>query len=452
MRMETVRGRSLQEAKAKLYERLGEDAMILSVSENRSGRFIDWLLGRRYYEVLGISKEHAMMMSGRPTPVAGGTYGFQSRTGAPIRGEAQEAAPAAAPASAAVGEADGEGVEKVLRRQTTLFERLTERLQTMVEKQESRLAELTRKLEELESKVAPPSPPPNSASVQVEILEDREAVAVDSNDGKIGRVLDLLSRKSYSAAVVDRVKRYLLECRKDEEWSALDDEGIEGKVRDYLCGAVATCGGLGLSTREEGMKIVALVGPTGAGKTTTIAKLAAGLQLNFGLKVALVSIDTFRLAACEQLKVYADIIGIPVQVAFKEGELKDIVEYFADRDVILVDTVGRNSKNLEELDRMRAMLECVPGIEKHLVLPATSQSEVMARDGSNFSDRLGWDKLIFTKLDEAAAFGPMVSYAVEAGRPLSFLTTGQNVPDDIRIVDRAVLEKIVLAEDCEMTL
>lgn len=175
---------------------------------------------------------------------------------------------------------------------------------------------------------------------------------------------------------------------------------------------------------------IALIGPTGVGKTTTLAKLAAAAKLRHGRSVGLVTTDTYRIAAVEQLRTYADIIGLPLKVVASPGEMRGALESLSGCDVVLIDTAGRSQHDGERLADLRAFLDEADPHETHLVLSTTSAEPVMLRAAERFAE-LGPNRLILTKLDEAVNFGVLLSVTRAAEMKLSYVTTGQEVPDHI---------------------
>jgi len=186
-------------------------------------------------------------------------------------------------------------------------------------------------------------------------------------------------------------------------------------------------------------RVFLFVGPTGVGKTTTLAKLAAKLSLIDNKKVGLITADTYRIAAVDQLKTYSEILGIPLSVVYEASELPDVMYKYKDKDVILLDTAGRSHKS-DELSRdLQDLMNNLENPEIFLVISLTTgyKDIVSIIDAYNFVDEY---KIIFTKLDEASSYGNILNVKVESGKALSYLTTGQSVPDDIEIADS---EKIV---------
>jgi flagellar biosynthesis protein FlhF len=184
---------------------------------------------------------------------------------------------------------------------------------------------------------------------------------------------------------------------------------------------------------------MAFVGPTGVGKTTTIAKLAAVSALTERRRVALITLDTYRIAAAEQLKVYGNIIGTPVIVASDREEFSQALRQTRDFEVIFIDTAGRCHRNTEQMWELQALLSHPWPIEAHLVLSATTREEEAEEMIRQFSV-IPLQSLLFTKLDESSSLGSLFNLAVRTAKPLSYLTTGQRVPEDFEV---ATPERIV---------
>ncbi|MEM7229471.1 MAG: flagellar biosynthesis protein FlhF [Planctomycetota bacterium] len=194
---------------------------------------------------------------------------------------------------------------------------------------------------------------------------------------------------------------------------------------------------------------VALIGPTGVGKTTTLAKLAASFKLRHGRKVGLITADTYRIAAVDQLRTYADIIGLPLEVALTPADMRKAVHSMSEYDVILIDTAGRSQRDHSRLDELRAFLDAASPHEVHLVLSSTASEKVLLQESEAFA-AVGADKVVLTKLDEAVSFGMLVNVIRTVGKELSFFTTGQEVPDHIELGRPDRLAELIL--DGELSL
>ncbi|MBI4601095.1 MAG: AAA family ATPase [Planctomycetes bacterium] len=192
-------------------------------------------------------------------------------------------------------------------------------------------------------------------------------------------------------------------------------------------------------------RIIVLVGPTGVGKTTTIAKLAARAKLNERRRVGLITLDTFRIAAVDQLEKYAEIIGVPLIVATSPPELAAAVEELRAKqaDVVFVDSAGRSHRDELKMTELREFLQVAPEAEVHLVLSTTTHGKTILSVANRFAG-IGFHRVILTKVDETISFGALVSALISIGRPISFVTDGQNVPDDIVASDPERLADLVL--------
>ncbi len=175
---------------------------------------------------------------------------------------------------------------------------------------------------------------------------------------------------------------------------------------------------------------LALIGPTGVGKTTTLAKLAATFKLKHRLKVELITIDTYRIAAVDQLKTYANIIDLPLHVVLTPLELQQALGRCRDADVVLIDTAGRSQRDRQKLGELQAFVEAADPHEVHLVLAGTGSQKVLLEAVEHFAP-IRTDRVIFTKLDETVSFGVLLNVARRVNKRLSYVTTGQDVPRHI---------------------
>lgn len=188
-----------------------------------------------------------------------------------------------------------------------------------------------------------------------------------------------------------------------------------------------------ITASEKGPKVVFFVGPTGVGKTTTIAKIASKFSVESKKKVVLLTADTYRIAAAEQLRTYANILDIPFRVIYSTDEVTQALKDFKDADFILIDTAGHSYHNSSQKDTMNEFVHSVDGLaekEVYLVLSATTKYKdlISVADTYTGAEEI---RLIFTKLDETATLGNLLNLKLHTGAPLSYVTYGQNVPDDI---------------------
>lgn len=197
---------------------------------------------------------------------------------------------------------------------------------------------------------------------------------------------------------------------------------------------------------EEGKtKFVFFIGPTGVGKTTTIAKIASTIKLDGKAKLALITADTYRIAAVEQLKTYANILGVPLKVVYSSEEMEDVEEEFKDFDLVLVDTAGRSHNNSAQKEDMQNLLKSVSDEKKeaYLVLSATTKYSDLKKIANTYRSIVKYN-LIFTKLDETDTIGNIYNIRMMTGAPLSYTTWGQNVPDDIGTINAQKIAKQLL--------
>lgn len=187
-------------------------------------------------------------------------------------------------------------------------------------------------------------------------------------------------------------------------------------------------------------------GPTGVGKTTTIAKLAAECMLKEKRKVGFITSDTYRIAAVEQLKTYANILNVPLEVVFSPKEVEQALERLSGCDLILIDTAGRNYRNDEYVKSMKELLPNGERSENYLVLSLSSKYQDMKTIVSNFSD-VPSAKVIFTKADETQTYGSILNIIHQFNYALSYITTGQNVPDDIVVATPEMVAQMILGEE-----
>ncbi len=193
-------------------------------------------------------------------------------------------------------------------------------------------------------------------------------------------------------------------------------------------------------------RIIALVGPTGVGKTTTLAKLAAAFKLRQKKSVGLITSDTYRIAAVDQLRTYANIIGLPLKVVLTPSEMQQAIHALGYCDVILIDTAGRSQNDQSRIADLAALMDAAEPHEIHLVLSSTAGEKVLLREAEAFS-QVNVDKIVLTKLDEAVSFGVLVDVIRKVGKELSFFTTGQEVPEHIETSRADRLAALVMGEE-----
>jgi flagellar biosynthesis protein FlhF len=193
-------------------------------------------------------------------------------------------------------------------------------------------------------------------------------------------------------------------------------------------------------------QVVALVGSTGVGKTTTIAKLAANFRLRDGVKMGLVTVDTYRIAAVEQLRTYAEIIDLPMKVVTSPLDMRRAMDELVGLDLVLIDTAGRSPRDELQIQELKRLLAEAGTDDVRLVLSLTSSLRTLEATVEKFR-AVNTTGLILTKLDEAAGMGTLLSLARKVPLPVSYLTTGQDVPDDIEPAHKSRMARLILGQE-----
>lgn len=220
-----------------------------------------------------------------------------------------------------------------------------------------------------------------------------------------------------------------------------NEEELERKLADFLNVSDDITS---FRRGQSGPRVFVFAGPTGAGKTTTMAKLAAIWCLDHSLRVGLITMDTYRVAAVDQAKEYASLLGLDLRVVFSATEAARAVEYFSDRDVILVDTPGRNYYDNAGMASLRGMLGGMGQTTLMLLVPATLARNSVADLLKRFQ-MMHPDYLIITKVDEVRNLSVLSTITSETSCPVAFLTDGQRVPQDIRVAQAEDMAKLMVA-------
>jgi flagellar biosynthesis protein FlhF len=225
---------------------------------------------------------------------------------------------------------------------------------------------------------------------------------------------------------------------RKEKQGQLNGEAFQGILRWKIMEAVDV-----LESESPEKKIWAFVGPTGVGKTTTLAKVAAQFLMRFKKRIALITLDTYRIGAIEQLKTYARILRLPFEIAADAETLKEVIDRHQDRDLLLIDTAGRNPYRQDQLEEMKGILNADPRIQNHLVLSATTKDADLAGIVRQFAV-LPIQSYIFTKIDETEEYTALFNQVLRYKKPLSYLTNGQKVPEDIELATKNRIASLVL--------
>jgi flagellar biosynthesis protein FlhF len=240
----------------------------------------------------------------------------------------------------------------------------------------------------------------------------------------------------------DLAKELIGRVRRESPAGEADDLVLlKARMARMIEDQIDVCGPISVTPGRS--RIVALVGPTGVGKTTTIAKLAANYRLRERLRVGLITVDTYRIAAVEQLRTYADIIDLPMEVVSTPREMREAVTRLSNLDLVLMDTAGRSPRDDVKIQELKSLLAEARADEVHLVLSSVGGSRGLVKTAERFAEA-GTTSLILTKLDEASALGNVLPLLASSRLPLSYVTNGQNVPDDIEAASRRKLARMVL--------
>jgi flagellar biosynthesis protein FlhF len=241
--------------------------------------------------------------------------------------------------------------------------------------------------------------------------------------------------ESLARELVDRVRR-------ESRGTELNDAVlVKARIARMIEDEIQVAGPIALTPGQT--RVAALVGPTGVGKTTTIAKLAANYRLKQRRKIGLITVDTYRIAAVEQLRTYADIIDLPMAVVSTPRDMRDALARMSDLDLVLMDTAGRSPRDEIKIQELKAMLAEAKADEVHLVLSAVGSAVSLIKTAEQFSSVVP-TALLLTKLDEATGLGNLLPLVRASHLPLSYMTDGQNVPDDIAVAEPRRLARLVL--------
>lgn len=395
MEVKTFRARSMQEALQLIRRTLGPEATLLQAREVRSGVF-GWLPGARQVEVLASAD-------------------VQAPCRLPSGGQRATASPP--PAIAALPAGDGR--VDVVFEPPPLEPDFRDRFRAAARADSAEPPSLVEELSR--SRIHPPVRHLPEAAFQLftdlvdaEIQEDLARELIDRvwQAARPGDVADPLVLKARLARVLE------------------DEIRVSGPI----------------AVRRGERRVVAVVGPTGVGKTTTVAKLAANYRLREQCRVGLITVDTYRIAAVEQLRTYADIIDLPMEVVSTPRELRAALDRLSGLELILIDTAGRSPRDELKIQELKSVLGECRADEVHLVLSCVSGGLGLRRAAAQFA-ALGVTALLLTKLDEAAALGGLLPLLRHTRLPISYLTSGQNVPDDIEVAEGRKLARSMLGLD-----
>jgi len=272
------------------------------------------------------------------------------------------------------------------------------------------------------------------------VVQSDRARAPHIPEELVGFYAKLIQNQVAQELATEMVKTLQRQIRPEH---ASQTEFVHSKLAEQIEKHLPVSGPI-VRTKTKGPHVVALIGPTGVGKTTTLAKLAANLKLREKRRVGLITLDTYRIAAIDQLKKYAEIMAAPLQVVGSGEELRAAIAAMSDCEFVLVDTAGRSPNDALKLSELKGVLNAVKPDEVHLVLSTTASQACVELAVAKFGE-VRVDKIIFTKLDEAAHVGVVLNVVHKVKKALSYVTTGQDVPDDIEVGQPRRLAQLILS-------
>lgn len=286
----------------------------------------------------------------------------------------------------------------------------------------------------------PPDEDGNRIEKELGDLKSMVGKLLKSNDttgSPVEKWRELLESRELDMAIIDELMGSCIEDIGEESLNnALVWEVIKGKLTQFFQENTA---------KPSQNRIFAFIGPTGVGKTTTLAKLAAYYVFSLGKTVSMITIDTYRIGAVEQLRTYGNIMGVDVEVVITPEQLYEAVQRNCDKDFIFIDTTGRSPSDSMRIFEVRTFLDVIKPLEVFLVLSLTTKRHDLDRIASEYRV-LDYTGLIFTKMDETTSFGSILNLVYNYKIPVAYLTNGQGVPEDILVADPLKLSELILGE------
>ncbi|MCA1294207.1 flagellar biosynthesis protein FlhF [Paenibacillus sp. alder61] len=465
---------TMPDAMAKIRTELGANAVILSTKDLKVGGFLG-MFGKKKIEVIAASEgEEDVPAAAKPqprpvrppaAPVARQAVpeayrkSSQALNSAAASSTDETAPPAATPPRREVAERQPAGAplaeppSSPPPNPSPLSADIREaEEQTAASRWDEAIRQARREIDD------PPSSPPLTGAQPMHSKEERLLEELREMKSWIGQ----LARQQHENRELPEPLPELKQKLADQEISPeLIDKWIDAAYQEWIdSGKTAAPDSLALKVREaaadfladrvgEGIrdetKIVYIAGPTGVGKTTTIAKLAADQIFRAQKKVGFITADTYRISAIEQLRTYSSILNVPLEVVQSPGDVQRAMQRLSYCDLILMDTAGRNYLNEIHVAELHSLLSPHEKSETYLVLSLTSKTQDMKKITEHFS-RYGLDKVIFTKLDETESVGPMYNLLEEYPLRVSYIANGQNVPDDLLSANQDLLLNLILGD------
>jgi len=438
MQIKRYRGADMQEALQKVKQDLGTDAIILSTRQVRGGKGSFGLFGKPLLEVT--AARDADLSPEDAASLAGSNPGLLGKF---AKGRKPGAWPGTAPGGAPGG--DDQVVRQVMARHRVETQGLLAPLQDDIHDLKEILRTVTERGRERARDDA------SMGQIRAEMADMRQmlhmlsAQSAGLRDANFPENLVVLYQQLLFNGMEDKFARRLVEeCVRTIPSKDLEDFAyVKIFMARMLMKIVRVTGGI--QTDPGRQKVVALVGPTGVGKTTTVAKLASEQLLKHHRQVALVTVDTFRIAAVEQLKVYAKIMGVPIAVVSDKAELQHALANFSGKDMVFVDTGGRSQRDELQMTELYSLFGngSDSAIEVCLTLGATTKDADLTEITRRFGE-IPLKSVIFTKLDESTQYGSLFNHSIRFKLPVAYLTTGQKVPEDLEVSTKERLVDLLL--------
>jgi flagellar biosynthesis protein FlhF len=452
MKVHTFEAGSLKEAIQKVKAALGRDALVLTTRSYIKGGMLG-IGGRPVVEV---------------TAIPGHVVERKPRRRQRTKVERRSAPPPAvvAPAKKDNGPELRKKASGLLKEAYALLESRDCAPPPVEEKPAEAEPRVEAKVEEVRKVKKVHQEPADSYTPSVAPVVAKEFTVLNSLERQMGQMKDLLETmvpQAHGKQIVPVPMEY------EELYRYLLDKSITEKIaRDLILELAKNCRPRGLELAElllrvtdrlenvidasgpitrpsHGPKTIAFIGPTGVGKTTTIAKIAAILKFQEKVPVGLITIDTYRIAAVQQLQTYADIMKIPCRSVLEPLDLRRAIGEMRHCEVILIDTAGRSQRDEVKMSELTTFLNVGAPTETHLVVSSTSHPTAM-KEVVDLFGRFRLDRLLFTKIDEAVSLGPLLDVIMKVKKPISYITTGQEVPEDIEVVESRRFARMLLGE------
>jgi len=437
MQIKKLTVKTISEAMEKIRKEFGEDAYILDTKKVKKGGFFG-IGGEKYIEVTVLSEEtkdsqYNPQKEKRPSNESTKTYTLNDiiKRNTPEFYRKKENEQKISTPSRSNAEFDKKPGNNLSRNNLTEFIKTTREISSKIDKSAEAFYYPYNEKSAAESNV--------KDSLKLEELMnmvEKLNKKMEANNLYIQDIKDKLYEKSYSRIFIESFLNHLNDLKIEENWK--NQEIIKTRFEKKLYQSIEI-----LNFEDVNNKVM-FIGPTGVGKTTTLAKIAANLK-KMNKKIALITIDTYRIAATDQLKTYADILGVSLHICYTPSDLKIALESLLNFDVILIDTAGRSHKNNLQMGELKVFKDVVDPDYNIMLLSSNTNCEDMMQIYDNFS-YLKPNALIFTKMDETSSFGQLLSFLEYSKLPLLGITDGQRVPEDLKFPSKEWLTRAAMEE------